>query len=104
MSRLKQEAIRAELTEARTVAHEDGQFASSFVPPARERGEPSSSSADRSQPPVDPPPAAAGGQGADMEWEDGYTDIGGGKSLNAGRDNDDDSVQSEEMEWVRSLV
>ena len=105
MSRLKQEAIRAELAEAQAVA---GQFATSFVPPDRElnRNRPSTaSSSDPTQIRDDPAAATAETTGAGIEWEDGYADISAGKSLRTRGNNDDDSVQSEEeMEWVRGLA
>lgn len=134
MSRLRQEAIRAKLAESNhveqmrdpPVVNVDGRYASSFVPPNQPSSSSSSSSSNdksRSQaehhlyddsseyPRVASLASAsaigqtsAGREAEDVEWEDGYVDMGQGKAITGMGNADDDSVEShDEVDWVRLI-
>ena len=111
MSRLKQDLIKSQLKNNEDVKEENDcrtnqNYASSFIPPLQNtemerEGKDQVSLANPEEMKKDV------SSNSDIEWEDGYTDLGRGKRLEgiAGSNEIDSPVDSEEdMEWVRMLL
>lgn len=130
LSRLKQEAIRAQLAEVEKEVNEElnglgeaSGFVESFHPVREKKNAASSvlgygtvsSPEDLGRDSMRRPEKSYESQavahsstsvaGADeVEWEDGYSALGAGKNLSGAGEDDSVGLSEEEMEWVFSLI
>lgn len=107
MSRLKQEAIRAQLVDP-LAASNTGRYVSSFAPPTQDLSGPELTDCLHDQSNTAGSAATALAEAdidADVEWEDGYSALNTGKTLRGRADDSDDDLGSaDETDWVQCCL